>query len=155
MHFPGFSQRRGSAAYLLQEAFDVIHRKRPGIALVADESLQQCHRCARAVGGRVIDRSGDRHNVLEMHDLGQETADLELGVDSWMHVPVRLEQQPLSEGDDGVAASLARHVYRKLGPALTGQLAEGGSAAEAQAPAHTAKLDSLADGTDQLPAECV
>ena len=72
---------------------------------------------------RVLDRAGDRHAVLEARHLGEEAADLELRVDPRAQAPVALEEQPLAQRDDRVAALRAaacrRRAAARSGPAIS------------------------------------
>ncbi len=82
-------------------------RVAPGVALVRDIALQHGHRDGLALVPAVLERARQRRDLREMSALGEETSDLELGIDPILDAPEHLQDQALAE-DDRVVALLDR-----------------------------------------------
>ena len=94
----GAVARVGRTALRLEEALEVLERVAPAVALVRHVGLQQRERQrVRSSCRQVLDRAGHRHAVRELRHLGEEAADLELGVHAGAQPPVALEEQALAE----------------------------------------------------------
>ena len=83
------------------QLFDEVH---PGVALVLHLRLQQRQRGRLAVLVDPFEAAQHRHAAAEAQHVGQEAADLDLEADARLQPPVGLEEQPVAEQADRVAA---------------------------------------------------
>src|SRR5206468_9378966 len=86
-------------------------RVAPRFALVRNEALHE--RDAHRLPPRytILERARERCRVRELRALGQEAADLELGIDALGEPAEELQDEPVTEADGGV---------RLLGPERRG-----------------------------------
>src|SRR5262249_51743402 len=66
---------------LFNEAIEIGAGQCPGITLVLDEAVHRGDRAALAIFDQ-LDRSKQRRNVRESSNLGEETADFDLGINA-------------------------------------------------------------------------
>src|SRR5215813_7172445 len=88
----------------LEETAEHVQRVLPGIALVEHERLQdgQGNRLRPALA---LEFDGTDHggSVREVSDLGEVTANFEIGIDALVNTPKDLHDQPVTEQDRRVA----------------------------------------------------
>ena len=139
----------------VERSLQVGQRVAPAVALVRHIGLKQAERHQATVGAAVLDHAHDRHAVREVGHLGEEAPDLELRVHTGPHTAVSLEEEPLAEGDDGVAARGLRAADGQLVEVGTGEFGVGGGRQEAQCAVGGAQLAALAHGRDHGAAEAL
>src|SRR5947208_2073834 len=83
---------------------------RRAIALVIDMRLQQRERKTALVAD-VFQRAGDRNDMRKMRDIGQESADLRLGIDAGAQAAIDLQKPMIAQHDDGVGAARAERAH--------------------------------------------
>ncbi len=130
--------------------------KRQASPELLDEALEDGDREGRAVAADELERPAHRRHVPVGRLLGQEAADLEVGIDPRLELPEQLEHQPVAEDDRGVALLGAHHAHRELlargAPEHPVDAAARGD--ELGAPAELgAERPALADRLEEGPAE--
>ena len=122
--------------HAVEEAAEGVQRVAPGVPLVGDELLQDAerHRLVAAVAD--LQRAGDPRAVAEVGLLGQEAADLEVGVDPRLQLAEELQDQPVAEADRGVALlGLERRGLRSPSPRISAKAGEAVAASSLRSPA--------------------
>ena len=127
----------------------------PCVALVHHLGLDQGQCVDGAVGRLELDAAGNRHAMPEVDGIGQEAPHLQFRADAFVQMPICLEEQPVAEQADRVAAgSQARHRHRAL-QRVADDPGEGIARRKAQDAAFGLQLAIGADGIDHGTAECL
>ena len=120
---------------LLELAVEVVERPAPAVALVGDEAEEGGVGRGLAVRADALDRAQERRGVPEVRHVGEEAADLDLGVDAGLEPAVGLHDHPVADQDRAVALLGTEAAHRRvLGqlqlaaplPRLAADLALGG-----------------------------
>ena len=85
----------------------------------------------------------------ELNDVGEIAADLDLGIHPCLQAAVALEEHPVAQRDDRVAALRVRHRYRQRGEVRSDQPRERARRLEVQAAPRRLDPHPLADRGDQ------
>ena len=93
----------GHEGHGVELALEGLGGPAPGIALIADEALQNGDRRRRAVFADMLHDGRGAAGVLEAGDLGQEAADLDFGMLARLEAAIELEDHVLAHGDRRVA----------------------------------------------------
>ena len=99
---------------LLELAVEVVERPAPAVALVGDEAEEGGVGRGLAVRADALDRAQERRGVPEVRHVGQEAADLDLGVDAGLEPAVGLHDHPVADQDRAVALLGTEAAHRRV-----------------------------------------
>src|SRR5439155_6063323 len=98
---------------ILEEPVQVVEREVPAATLVEHILLNQCECCGATVLRKVLDAPRHRNAVSELDDVGEITPDLDLRIHPGLQTSVTLDEHPIAERDNRIAALRARHRCRE------------------------------------------
>jgi len=112
---------RGLAPPAREDAVEIaaqgVQAVPPGVAFIRDEFLEDAER--RGLAAPFLDLQGAGHagGMPEVGPLGEETADLQVGIDPRLQLAEDLEDQPIAEPDQRVALIRLEGRRLQLSPA--------------------------------------
>ena len=127
----------------------MVERIVPTAALVVHILLNERECRAATVLREVLDAARHRNAVGELNDVGEIAADLDLRIHPRLQAPVGLDEHPVAERDNRVAALRARHRRRQRGDVRSDQPCERVRRLEVQASARRLELHAFAYRGDQ------
>src|SRR5438067_10355980 len=116
--------RRTDELWRGEEMGQGVERVLPGVALVRHVSLQDRDRHGLALGAAVLEAPRQWRDLAEARLLGEEPADLELGVHPFLEAAEHLQHQALAEDHRVVALLGHRQLCLEaygLGPTQAGE----------------------------------